>query len=124
MSLKALMQKFSSAGPATATPATVATEETNKTRTAATVATVAVAEGGSALAPVAAKPIDLAAFYERAAIMEHDGGLPARKQTKLPRARWALTRPKPFTAQQSKAWRSEIATAPQTGIPGFDKLAP
>ena len=46
MSLKALMQKFSSPGSATATPATFATEKRNTTGTVATVATVAVAAAG------------------------------------------------------------------------------
>jgi hypothetical protein len=45
MSLKALMQKFGSYGPATATVATPATDEENEPRTVATVATVAVAAG-------------------------------------------------------------------------------
>ena len=43
MSLKALMQNFSSVGSATATPATLATEKRNTNGTVATVATVAVA---------------------------------------------------------------------------------
>jgi hypothetical protein len=123
MSLKALMQKFSSAGPATATSATVATEETNKTRTAATVATVAVAEAGSALAPVAAKPIDLAAFCERAAIMEHDGGLPRMEAEKAAAREMGFATAEALYRAAIEAWRLEIAAAPQTGIPGFDKLA-
>jgi hypothetical protein len=123
MSLKALMQKFSSAGPATATSATFATKETNKTRTAATVATVAVAEAGSAFAPVSAKPIDLAAFHERAAIIEYEDGLPRGEADK------AAARDKGFDTAEAlylaaiEAWRSEIAATPLTVIRDFDKLA-
>ena len=124
MSLKALLQKFSSAGPATATSATVATEETNKTRTAATVATVAVAEAGSALAPVAAKPIDLAAFHERAAIMEYDGGLPRGEADKAAAREMGFDTAEALYRAAIKAWRSEIAAAPQTGIPALTSLLP
>lgn len=46
MSLKALMQKLSSPGSATATPATFATKKRSTTDTVATVATVAVAAAG------------------------------------------------------------------------------
>jgi hypothetical protein len=123
MSLKALMQKFSSAGSAAATPATFATEETNKTRTAATVATVAVAEAGSALAPVSAKPIDFAAFQERAAIMEYDGGLPRAEADQAAAHELGYDTAAAFYAAVIEAWRSEIAATQQTGIPDFDRLA-
>jgi hypothetical protein len=122
MSLKALMQKFSSAGPATATSATFATKETNKTRTVAAAATVAVAEAGGA-PPVSAKPVDLAAFHERAAIMEHDGGLTHMEAEKAAAREMGFATAEALYSAAIKAWRSEIAVTPQTGIRDFDRLA-
>lgn len=77
MSLSALIKKGGLRGLATATPATSATDGAPARSSVATVATVAVATAQNKPANDPAQPhhLDPEAFAERAAIMEHDGGL-------------------------------------------------
>ena len=67
--------------------------------------------------------IDLAAFCERAAIMEHDGGLSRKEAEKAAAREMGFATAEALYRAAIEAWRLEIAAAPQTGIPGFDKLA-
>jgi hypothetical protein len=67
--------------------------------------------------------IDLAAFHERAAIMEYDGGMPRGEADQAAAREMCFATPEALYRAAIEAWRLEIAAAPQTGIPGFDKLA-
>jgi hypothetical protein len=77
MSLSALIKKGGLRKAATATLATSATDEAPTPPSVATVATVAVATAPDKAAndPAHVQAFDPEAFAERAAIMEHDGGM-------------------------------------------------
>jgi hypothetical protein len=67
--------------------------------------------------------LESVAEVERAAIMEHDGGLPRMEAEKAAAREMGFAAAEVLYRAAIEAWRLEIAAVPQTGIPGFDKLA-
>ena len=68
--------------------------------------------------------VDLAAFHERAAIVEYDSGLPHGEADKVAAREMGFDTAEALYLAAIEAWRLEIAAAPQTGIPALTSLLP
>ena len=114
--------------PLATTAATAALPGANAEQKA-NVATVAIVAGASPenaffATPDACAEIDLFAFHERAAIREHDGGMPRLDaENEVAREMGQETANALYCAAIS-SWRAEIETAPETEFNGFGKLRP
>ena len=118
-------QKTERAAATLATPATFPFPSPSVPSSVAEVASVAgVPPQNTFSAQTKVSPeIDLAAFHERAAIVEYDGSLTRGEADQAAAREMGFDTAEALYRAAIRAWRSEIDATPQTGIPGFDKLA-
>ena len=105
-----------------ATTATLLVSSPSVPESVAVVAVVAGAPSKNAFLTAACE-IDLAAFGERASIIEYDGGMLRAEAEEAAARDLGFHTAEALYRAAIKAWRSEIAATPQTGIRDFDRLA-
>lgn len=109
-----------------ATTATLSVSSSSVPESVAVVAVVAGAHSKNVFLTAAcatARPIDLAAFAERASIIEYDGGMPRAEAEEAAARDLGFDTAEALHRAAIDRWRLEIAATPQTGIRGFDRLA-
>jgi len=112
--------------PATsATPATLSGAKAEKAGNVADVASVAAPSPKTAFfaSPETCIEVDLVAFHERAAIREHDGGLPRLDAENEAARELGYDTASALYSDVIASWRSKVIAAPKTEIHGFGKLA-